>query len=305
MEQIINSDGSSNKDGNNLLIRDGDTATFAEYVIQASMEVPVIVDFWAPWCGPCKQLGPNIEKVVTSASGAVKLVKINVDENQQLAAQLRVQSIPTVYAFVDGQPVDGFVGALPESQIKAFVERLAGEIPASQTDATIEQAKLLLEGGDAASAERIFDEIVKLEPENLDGLAGLVKCFLAMGELDKARKALEGVGGEQKAHEGIRSVEAALKLAEESIEVGDLDQLRARLSADPDHHQTRFDLSQALMAADKYEDAVNELLEIIRRDRNWNEEGARKQLLTVFEACGSDSEVTLRGRRQLSALLFS
>lgn len=305
MEQIIGGEGPAGPGGNGALIKDGDTATFGEDVIQASMEVPVVVDFWAPWCGPCKQLGPAIEKVVTAAAGAVKLVKINVDENQQLAAQLRVQSIPAVFAFKNGQPVDGFVGALPESQIKAFVERLAGEIGPSPVEEAVEHAKMLLESGDAASAAGIFGEALKAEPGNPDAAAGLARCYLANGDLERARQTLSVIPPEHQHHEEVRSVEAALSLAETSGDAGDVRELRAKVDADPADHQARFDLSQALMAAGQREEAVDELLEIIRRDRDWNEEAARKQLLTLFEAFGPTDELTLSGRRQLSSILFS
>ena len=305
MEEIIGSVGPAGPGGNGALFKDGDTASFGEDVIQASMEVPVIVDFWAPWCGPCKQLGPAIEKVVTAAAGAVKLVKINVDENQQLAAQLRVQSIPAVFAFKNGQPVDGFVGALPESQIKAFVERLAGEIgPSSVEEATV-HARALLEEGDLATAAGLFGEALKAEPGNPDAAAGLAKCYMANGDLERARQTLSVIPPEHLNHPEVRSVEAALTLAENSGDAGDIQELRAKVDADPTDHQARFELSESLMVAGQRKEAVNELLEIMRRDRNWNEEAARKQLITLFEAFGPTDELTLSGRRQLSSLLFS
>lgn len=305
MEEIIGSVGPAGPGGNGALFKDGDTASFGEDVIQASMEVPVIVDFWAPWCGPCKQLGPAIEKVVTAAAGAVKLVKINVDENQQLAAQLRVQSIPAVFAFKNGQPVDGFVGALPESQIKAFVERLAGEIgPSSVEEATV-HARALLEEGDLATAAGLFGEALKAEPGNPDAAAGLAKCYMANGNLERARQTLSVIPPEHLNHPEVRSVEAALTLAENSGDAGDIQELRAKVDADPTDHQARFELSESLMVAGQRKEAVNELLEIMRRDRNWNEEAARKQLITLFEAFGPTDELTLSGRRQLSSLLFS
>jgi len=305
MEEIIGSEGPAGPGGNGALFKDGDTASFGEDVIQASMEVPVIVDFWAPWCGPCKQLGPAIEKVVTAAAGAVKLVKINVDENQQLATQLRVQSIPAVFAFKNGQPVDGFVGALPESQIKAFVERLAGEIGPSAVEEATVHARALLEEGDLATAAGLFGEALKAEPGNPDAAAGLAKCYTANGDLERARQTLSVVPPEHLNHPEVRSVEAALTLAENSGDAGDIQELRAKVDADPTDHQARFELSESLMVAGQREEAVNELLEIMRRDRNWNEEAARKQLITLFEAFGPTDELTLSGRRQLSSLLFS
>ena len=305
MEQIIGGEGPPGPGGNGPLIKDGDTASFGEDVIQASMAVPVIVDFWAPWCGPCKQLGPAIEKVVRAAAGAVKLVKVNVDENQQLAGQLRVQSIPAVFAFKDGRPVDGFVGALPESQIKAFVERLAGRIGPSPVEEAVARARALLEDGDTASAAGLFGEALKAEPGNPGAAAGLAKCHLENGDPERARQTLSVVVPEHRNHTEIRGVEAALKLVENAGDTGDVQELRARLDADPADHRTRFELSEALVAAGRREEAVNELLELVRRDRNWNDEAARKQLVTLFEAFGPTDELSVGGRRQLSSLLFS
>ena len=304
MEQIIGGEGPPGP-GGGAPVKDGDTASFGEDVIQASMAAPVIVDFWAPWCGPCKQLGPVIEKVVRAAAGAVRLVKINVDENQQLAAQLRVQSIPAVFAFKDGRPVDGFVGALPESQIKAFVERLAGEIGPSPVEEAVAQARALLEGGDTAPAARLFGEALKAEPGNPDAAAGLARCHLESDDPERARQTLSVVAPEHRNHAEVRGVEAALKLAENAADTGDVRELRARLDADPADHRARFELSEALIAAGRREEAVNELLELVRRDRNWNDEAARKQLVTLFEAFGPTDELTVGGRRRLSSLLFS
>ena len=228
-----------------------------------------------------------------------------MDENQQLAAQLRIQSIPAVFAFKNGQPVDGFVGGLPESQIKAFVERLSGEIGPSPMEEAIAQAQALFEEGDLASAAGVFGEALKAEPGNPEAAAGLARCYLANGDLERARQTLSVVPPEHQNHADVRSADAALTLAENSGETGDIEQLRASVEADPADHRARYDLSQALLAADQREEAVDALLEIVRRDRNWDDEAARKQLVTLFEAFGSTDELTVSGRRQLSSILFS
>lgn len=286
-------------------VKDSDTAGFADDVIKASQEVPVIVDFWAPWCGPCKTLGPVLEKAVKGSGGKVKLVKINVDENQQLAMQLRVQSIPAVFAFKDGQPVDGFVGALPESQIKSFVQRLSGDSGPSPVEQAVEHAQATLEAGDADTAMEIFSQVLRAEPDNLPALAGLAGCHLHKGELDVAREILDGLEPAAAADPAVASVRAALDLAGQTAEAGDVGEFRARIEADPNDHEARLELSNALLAAGQREEAVDQLLESIKRDRKWNEEAARKQLLTLFEAFGPTDELTLSARRRLSSMLFS
>ncbi len=300
MEELL-----SQPDGPAGLIKESSDATFVEDVVQASTEVPVIVDFWAPWCGPCKQLGPAIEKVVTAAAGAVKLVKINIDENPAVAQQLRIQSIPAVYAFKNGQPVDGFVGALPESQIKQFVEKLAGEIGPSQAETVMADAKAALDAGDYAQAAGLFGEALRLEAGNADALAGLAQCYIGGGDLERARQTLEIVAPENADDPAVASARAALSLADEAQDAGDIAPLEAKVAADDKDHQARYDLAQALVAADRKLEAVDHLLAIVRVDRTWNDDGARKQLLKLFEAFGPEDEATLEGRRQLSLILFS
>ncbi len=276
-------------------VKDGDTASFAVDVIEASSTVPVIVDFWAPWCGPCKTLGPTIEKAVKSSGGQVKLVKINVDENQQLAQQLRVQSIPAVFAFKDGQPVDGFVGAQPESQIKAFIQRLTGDAGPSPIEQALEQAEAALAAGEIDTAAGVFGQVLQADAENARAVAGLCQCLIESGQRDDARQMLDGLEGKLATDPAVMSARAALDLAEQSADVGDGDTaaLRARLDTDGNDHEARMELSKVLLAAGQREEAVDELLEAIRRDRNWNEEAARKQLLTLFEAFGAMDELTV------------
>ena len=288
------------------LIKDSDTRDFATDVIQASQNVPVLVDFWAPWCGPCKQLSPIIEKVVKAAGGAVRLVKINIDENQQLAQQFRIQSIPAVFAFRGGQPVDGFVGAQPESSIQALIQRLAsGAVGPSPAEAALEQAKVAAREGDPAGAAQLYGQVLQQESGNPEALAGLARCYLANEDLERARQTLEMVPPEHKEHTEIAAAKAALELAQESGGAGEIGPLREALARDPDDHQARYDLALSLYKAGQAEGAIDELLELIRRDRNWNDEAARKQLLKVFDALGPGEPLTVSARRRLSALLFS
>jgi putative thioredoxin len=287
------------------LIKDSSDATFVEDVVQASMEVPVIVDFWAPWCGPCKQLGPAIEKVVTNAKGAVKLVKIDIDQNPAIAQQLRVQSIPAVFAFKGGQPVDGFMGAVPESQIKQFVEKLVGEIGLSPAEQALEGANAALADLDYAQAAGLFGEVLRLENSNVEAMAGLAQCYIGGGDLERAAQTLDLIKPEDADNALVTSARAALQLAEKAQDAGDLEPLLAAVEANENDHQSRSDLSEALLAAGRKEEAVEQLLEIVRRDRKWQDDGARKQLLTLFEAFGNEDEITQDGRQKLSILLFS
>ncbi len=291
------------------LVKESSQQSFAQDVIEASMTAPVIVDFWAPWCGPCKQLGPLLESTVKAARGAVRMVKINVDENQQLAAQLRIQSIPTVYAFYQGQPVDGFQGAQPESEVKAFVDRLvkagaAGRGP-SPVEQAIEQAQTALEAGDAGAASALFSQVLQHEPENPEALAGLVTCYLESGDAETAQQMYDGLTEELRGHAAFASVAAKLNLQAQAGEAGAIPELMEKVAANHDDHQARFDLAMALHGSGQQQAAADELLEILRRNRMWNDEEARKQLLTFFEAWGPTDPLTIETRRRLSSLLFS
>jgi len=292
------------------LIKNGSTAAFMADVIDASHDHPVIVDFWAPWCGPCKQLGPALEKAVKEAKGAVRMVKINVDENQELAQQMRIQSIPAVYAFKDGRPVDGFVGALPDSQVKQFVQRLGAGGGAPQGPSPIEQAvemaKQALSSGDNARAGAIFGQVLQHEPGNVPALAGLARSLLAERKFDEARQTLDRVPQESAAHADVTAARASLELAVAGDKAkGELDGSKAKLAKDPADHQARYDLALALFATGEREAAIEELLAIVRRARTWNDEAARKQLLKFFEAMGPTDPLTVASRRKLSSILFS
>jgi putative thioredoxin len=313
MDQLIGAAREGAANGAGTLIKDSDTKSFVADVIEASQTVPVIVDFWATWCGPCKTLGPALEKAVIEAKGAVRLVKIDVDKNQPLAQQMRIQSIPAVYAFFQGRPVDGFVGAVPDSQIKSFVAKLAelggAELGPSPLEEALEQAESALEAGDHGTASAIFNQVLAHEPANVAALAGLTQALTAAGELKRAREVLSRVPApklpETSVAPAVAKATAALELAEQSAgALGQLSELQAKVAADPKDWQSRYDLALALYASGEQEKALDELLEIVQHNRPWNEEAARKQLVKFFEALGPAHALTLSGRRRLSSLLF-
>lgn len=289
--------------GDNL-VSDTTTQTFMRDVVEESRKRPVLVDFWAPWCGPCKTLSPVIEKIVRAARGKVKLVKMNIDEHPQVASQLGIQSIPTVFAFVNGQPVDGFMGALPESQVAAFVERLAGKVEGGTAD-IVKEADSLLAAGDAAGAAELYAQVLAEESDNVRALGALARCHVEAGNIPAARQTLSLVPKAKENDPAVAAARAALELAERAATVGDLSELEAKIAANPLDHQSRFDLAVALNAKGNREQALDHLLEIVRRQRNWNDDAARKQLLQFFEAWGPTDEMTVEGRRRLSSLLFS
>lgn len=290
------------------LIKDVSEATFMQDVVEASQEVPVIVDFWAPWCGPCKTLGPALEAAVTRAKGAVKMAKVNVDENQMIAGQMRVQSIPTVFAFFKGQPIDGFQGALPPSEVEEFVGRVVAQGGGSADGGlgeALEAAEEMLEQGAVTDAAQTFAAIIGEDPNNATAFAGLARCHIALDNVDEAEAVLNGVPAEIADAAEIEAVRAQIELARQAANAGPVAELRAAVDADADNHQARFDLAQALHAAGEAEAAVDELLELFRRDREWNDGAAKAQLFTIFDALKPEDPVVLNGRRRLSSMIFA
>jgi len=297
------------------LIKEGSTATFKTDVIDASMTTPVLVDFWAPWCGPCRQLTPALEKIVTENKGRVKLVKINVDQNQALSGQLGIQSIPTVFAFSGGRPADGFMGALPESELRRFVEKLLANAPAAGAEGPdsmdAEIAEALEVAGEAMAqqdysrAAQIFGMVLQHVPDHAPALLGLARVYMEVGEIDRVQTVLDMVPEDARTSPDYLAIVAALKLSSEAAELGEAEQLQARIAANPDDHQARFDLAVVLNAEGQRTEAAEALIALIRRDRNWNEDGARKKLLEFFEAWGFKDPASQKGRRLLSAALFS
>jgi len=292
------------------LIKDAGTATFAADVLEASNEVPILVDFWAPWCGPCKQLGPMIESAVTAAGGKVKLVKIDIDQNQEIAGQMGIQSIPAVVAFSGGRPIDGFMGAIPESEINAFIEKVANAAPPAPNDpkaqiaAALEQAQAAMDAGDFAAASQIYGQIVQFDQSNDDAILGIATIHHKIGDDETAMKTLESISDEGKLTEAYVKLSGALALAAEAADLSEIGVLEAKIAESPDDHQARYDLALALNAEGDQLKAAETLVEIIKRDREWNEDGARKKLLELFEAWGPMDPASIKGRRMLSSLLF-
>lgn len=287
------------------LIRDVTEATFMADVITASNEVPVIVDFWAPWCGPCKTLGPALEAAVTAAKGRVRMAKVNVDENQAIAAQLRIQSIPTVYAFWQGKPVDGFQGAIPGSQITEFVTKLAALAGDGGLGEAIEAAEQMLAEGAAVDAAETFAAILEEEPENAAAYGGLARSHLALGNLDQAEGLLNAAPAKIAKALEVEAARAQLDLARQAADAGPVADLQAAVAADPTNPQARFDLALALHADGRVEEAVDQLLDLFRRDRDWNDGAAKTQLFTIFDALKPTDPIALKGRRKLSSMIFS
>lgn len=287
------------------LVRDVSEATFMTDVIDASRDVPVIVDFWAPWCGPCKTLGPALEAAVVAAKGKVRMAKVNVDENQQISAQLRIQSIPTVYAFWQGKPVDGFQGAIPGSEIKAFVDRLSELAGDGGLADAIAAAEEMLTEGAAVDAADTFAAILGEEPENAAAYGGLVRAHIALGNLDQAEAFLTAAPAAIAKSVEIEAARAQLDLARQAQSAGPVGELQAAVAANPANHQARFDLALALHANGQVDEAVDELLDLFRRDREWNDGAAKAQLFTIFEALKPTDPIVLKGRRKLSSMIFA
>tara|TARA_B100000686_G_scaffold179772_1_gene186735 strand:- start:218 stop:1144 length:927 start_codon:yes stop_codon:yes gene_type:complete len=308
MEQVIA--GGTGSMGGQVVIKDTNTADFKTDVIDASMNAPVIVDFWAPWCGPCKQLTPILEKVVSEAGGKVQLIKLNIDEAQQIATQMQIQSVPAVYAFFQGRPVDGFMGAVPESQVRQFVDQLvavadkaAGPSP---IDEALEQAKATLEAGDASTAGAIYGQILQQEQTNVKAISGMGKCYLATGQMEAAKGLLESIADDQRQDPDFVSFQTALELATQAnTSTGETTALKEKVAANPQDHQARYDLALAHYGDGANEEAIDALLEILRANQGWNEGAAREQLVKIFEALGDAHPDTVEGRQKMASILFA
>jgi putative thioredoxin len=290
------------------LIKETTTQTFVKDVIEESRRQPVLIDFWAEWCGPCRQLTPVLEKAVRNAKGKVKLVKMNIDQHPAIPGQMGIQSIPAVIAFVNGQPADGFMGAIPESQVNAFIEKLTKGVtaPGEPNIAEIlQEAEGVLAEGDPAAAAQIYTEVLSLDATNVAAMAGLAKCYVTTGAIEQAKQTLAMVPESKRNDAAVKAVQAAIDLAEQAQSVGPIGELEQKVAANPLDHQARFDLATALNAMGKRGDATAQLLEIVKRDRKWNDDGARKQLVQFFEAWGGADEATVEGRKRLSTILFS
>lgn len=286
-------------------VKDVTDATFMTDVIQASRETPIIVDFWAEWCGPCKTLGPILEQAVAATNGKVRMVKVDVDRNQMVASQLRVQSIPTVYAFVDGQPVDGFTGAVSPGEVNDFVARVAKGAGAGALDEALDAAEQMLEEGAVTDAAQTFAAVLGEDPENPRALGGLIRATLLTGDLERAKAMVEQIPVTLADDPAIAAARAAIELAEQAQGAGETGELKAAIEADPNNHQARFDLSVALAASGDNEGAIEALLELFRRDREWNDGAAKEQLMTLFDTLGPKDPVGLKGRRRLSSMIFA
>lgn len=290
------------------LIKETTTQTFVKDVIEESKRQPVLIDFWAPWCGPCRQLTPILEKAVRAAKGKVKLVKMNIDEHPSVAGQLGIQSIPAVIACVNGQFADGFMGALPESQVTAFIDKLTKGVPAAgepNIADILKEAEAALTDGDVAAAAQIYAEVLSFDAANVAALAGLAKCHVTSGAIEEAKQTLAMVPEAKRNDAAVKAVQASIDLAEQASALGPVNELERKVAANPLDHQARFDLATALNAMGKRREATDQLLEIFKRDRKWNDDGARKQLVQFFEAWGSADEATVEGRKRLSTILFS
>jgi len=286
-------------------IKEATTQSFIKDVIEESRRQPVLVDFWAPWCGPCKQLTPVLEKVVRAAKGKLKLVKMNIDEHPTIPGQMGIQSIPAVIAFVNGQPADGFLGALPESQVVAFIERLTkGRVSAEDKD-LLKAAETALAEGDPAGAADLYARVLADEPTNVQALAGLARCYVASGALEQAKQTLAMIPESKHGDAAVAAARAAVELAEQATSLGPINELEQKVAANPLDHQSRFDLALALNSKGRRQEALDHLIEITRRDRKWNDDGARKQLVQLFDAWGPNDETTIEGRKRLSSILFA